>query len=314
MNILLRLKHSIALWLEKVDPYYTQRIILRKGLFLAVLMTAINWIAKPDVFGAYAVPAMLLAGFYELPSLNTYKQKDQALVFGFIVSGIGCVTFYLLFPFKFTLLFFALAHFTALYFFSDRYFPKFKPLVLQTIVVSAINMTILPAASLQIAIDMFFCVMLSLMVTFIAFKIHPNLYAKVWHRAFSYYLAAVVEEIGHAINKFDTHTFATGAAHLNVLRAYRRLLPRKLLLNITKTTVNIRNIQFALNHIYLKDKDEQFWYSFQKEVNTFRLAVIAKNSLNLPLTNKSETDFTQNYVTESLRKSINNWNKICKQV
>lgn len=314
MNILSPLNHRFGHWLEKVDPYYTQRIILKKGLFLAVWLTAINALAKPDIFGAYAFPAMLLAPFYENPSFNTYKQKDLALVFAFIISGIGCVTFYLLFPFKFTLLFFALAHFSGLYFFCDRFYPRFKPLILQTIVVSALNMTILPAASLQIAIDMFFCVMLSLMVTFIAFKIHPNLYAKVWHRAFSYYLAAVEEEIAHAINKFDTHTFAKGAAHLNILRAYRRLLPRKLLLNITKTTVGIRNIQFALNHIYLKDKDEQFWYNFQKEVNTFRLAVIAKNSLDLALTNKSETDFTQNYVTESLRRSISNWNKICKQV
>ena len=314
MSTLAPLNHRFGRWLEKVDPYYTQRIILRKGLFLAVLLTAINTLAQPDVFGAFALPAMLLAPFYENQSFNTYKQKDLALVFGFIISGIGCVTFYLLFPFKFTLLFFALAHFSVVYFFCDRYYPKFKPLILQTIVVSALNMTIMPAASLQVAIDMFFCVMLSLMVTFIAFKIHPNLYVKVWHRAFSYYLAAVVEEIGHAINKFDTHTFATGAAHLNVLRAYRRLFPRKLLLNITKTTVGVRNIQFALNHIYLKDKDEQFWYNFQKEVNTFRLAVIAKNSLNIPPANKSETDFTQNYVTESLRKSISNWNKICKQV
>lgn len=314
MNILSQLNRRIARWLEKVDPYYTQRIILRKGLFLAVLLTAINTLAQPDIFSAYALPAMLLAPFYENQSFNTYKQKDLALVFGFIISGIGCVLFYLLFPFKFTLLFFSLAYLSGLYFFCDHFYPKFKPFILQTLVVSALNMTILPAASLQIAIDMFFCVMLSLMVTFAAFKLHPNLYARVWHRAFAYYLAAASEEIGHAINKFDTHTFAKGASHLNTLRAYRRLLPRKLLLNIMKTTVGIRNIQFALNHIYLKNKNEQFWYSFQKEIDIFRAAVITKQEAKIPFINTNETDFTQDYVLSCLCKSITNWNKICKKI
>ncbi len=313
MKILLQLNNSIINWLEEVDPYYTQRIILRKGLFLAVFLTAINWLAQPDVFGAYAMPAAFLAAFYESQAFITYKEKDLALVFGFLSSGIGCVLFYSLYPFKFTLLFFALAYFSGLYFFCDHYYPKFKPFILQTILVSALNMTTLPAANLQIAIDMFFCVMLSLMVTFTAFKLHPNLYAKVWHRAFSYYLFTVSEEIGHAINKFDTHTFAKGASHLNVLRSYRNLLPSKLLLNSMKVTVNIRNIQLALNHIYLKDKDEQFWYNFQKEINIFHLAVIAKQEVRIPSFDTSN-DFTENYVTKCFCKSIINWNKICKKL
>ena len=111
-----------------------------------------------------------------------------------------------------------------------------------------------------------------------------------------------------------THTFAKGASHLNTLRAYRRLLPRKLLLNIMKTTVGIRNIQFALNHIYLKDKNEQFWYSFQKEIDIFRAAVITKQEAKIPFINTNETDFTQDYVLSCLCKSITNWNKICKKI
>lgn len=314
MNILSQINHNVACWLEKVDPYYTQRIILRKGLYLAVWLTAFNWLAQPDVFNAYALSALLLAPFYENPSLNTYKQKDLALVFAFIISGIGCIIFYLLYPFKFTLLFFSLAYLSGLFFFCDHFYPKFKPFILQTIVVSALNMTIKPAASLQVALDMFFCVMLSLMVTFTAYKLHPNLYPKVWHRAFAHYLAAVSEEIGHAINKFDTHNFIKGASHLNALRTYRRLLPRKLLLNIMKTTIGIRNVQFAINHIYLKDKDEQFWYKFQKEIDAFRLAVIAKQEIVMPFVDANETEPTQAYVVKYLCRSIINWNKICRKI
>lgn len=314
MNILSQLYNSVKNWLEKVDPYYTQRIILRKALFIVVWLTAFNWLAKPDVFTAYALPCLLLTGFYENPSFNTYKQKDAALVFAFTVSGIGCVTFYLLYPFKFTLLFFALAHFSCLYFFCDRYYPKLKPLIMQTIIVSAINMTIEPSANLQIAVDMFFCVMLALMVTFTALKLHPNLYPIVWRKAFSYYLASVVEEIGHAINKFDSNTFVNGASHLNVIRAYRRLMPHELLRNITKVTVNIRNIQLAVNHLYLKDKNEQFWYDFQQEIRNYYLAVVNKKEAKIGKINHDEYDFTETYVIESLRKSIDNWNKICNKI
>ena len=46
MNILSQINHNVAHWLEKVDPYYTQRIILRKGLYLAVWLTAFNWLAN----------------------------------------------------------------------------------------------------------------------------------------------------------------------------------------------------------------------------------------------------------------------------
>ena len=301
-------------WLERVDPYYTQRIILRKGLYLAVWLTAINWLAKPDVFAAYAATPMLLAGFYESQSLISFREKEQALVFGFIVGGIGCVTFYLLFPFKFILMFFALAHFATLYFVCDRYYPKFKPFILQTIVVSALNMSTLPAGNLQIAIDMFFCVMLGLFVTFIAFKVHPNLYARVWQRGFTHYLSCVDAEIGHAINKLDTHTFVEGARHLNVIRAYRRLLPYKVLRNATKATTCIRNIQFALNHIYLKDKDVEFWSEFQHQLAEFHLAVAKQTPCLVLAINNHAPEFTQDYVIRNLNKSILNWNKICALV
>ena len=301
-------------WLERVDPYYTQRIILRKSLYLAVWLTAINWIAKPDVFAAYAATPMLLAGFYESQSLISFREKEQAMVFGFIVGGIGCFTFYLLYPFKFTLMFFALAHFATLYFFCDRYYPKFKPFILQTIVVSALNISTLPAGNLQVAIDMFFCVMLSLFVTFTAFKVHPNLYARVWQRGFTHYLSCVDAEIGHAINKLDTHTFVEGARHLNVIRAYRRLLPHNVLRNATKATTCIRNIQFALNHIYLKDKDVQFWSEFQHQLAEFHLAVSKQTPCLVLAINNHAPEFTQDYVISNLNKSILNWNKICALV
>lgn len=306
--------HHLKRWLEQVDPYYTQRIILRKGLFLAFWVTAINWLAKPDVFAAYAATIMLLAGIYESPSLSSYREKEQALVFSFVISGIGCVTFYLLFPFKFTLMFFALAHFAALYFFCDRYYPKFKPFMLQTIVVSALNMATLPAGNLQVAIDMFFCVMLGLFVTFLSFKFHPNLYARVWQRSFAHYLGCVVSEIGHALDKIDTHSFAEGARHLNIVRAYRRLLPRNVLLNITRSTIHIRNIQFALNHIYLKDKDDLFWSKFQQQMGEFHMAVLQKEPCLIIAENNYASEFTQDYVIEHLNKSILNWNKICALV
>ena len=75
------IKFKLQNWLERVDPYYTQRIILRKGLYLAVWLTAINWLAKPDVFAAYAATPMLLAGIYDSPSFVSFRENDGSFRF-----------------------------------------------------------------------------------------------------------------------------------------------------------------------------------------------------------------------------------------
>jgi hypothetical protein len=156
--------------------------------------------------------------------------------------------------------------------------------------------------------------MLGLFVTFLSFKFHPNLYARVWQRSFARYLGCVVSEIGHALDKIDTHSFAEGARHLNIVRAYRRLLPRNVLLNVTRSTIHIRNIQFALNHIYLKDKDDRFWSEFQQQMGEFHMAILQKEPCLIIAENNYASEFTQDYVIEHLNKSIINWNKICALV
>jgi hypothetical protein len=301
-------------WLEKVDPYYTQRIILHKGLYLATWLTAFNWIGKPDIFTAYCAGPMLLAAFYESQSFTTFAEKDKFLVCSFMICGFGCMTFYLLFPYKFFLLFYAIGFFLVIYYLSSKFFAKLKPFIMTCIVGSALNMSTTPPASLQIAIDMFFCMMLSLIVTFVAFKLYPNQYRKVWHRAFILYVKSVNREITDVINRFETINFATGAAHLNIIRAYRRLLPKQNLINFAKTAIYIRNISFSLTYLLDEEKDETFWFNFQKQLAIFIQALEEKKACPQLSFNTTNNDFDYQYANQNLAKAIRNWNKICTQI
>ena len=302
---------KLTRWLEKVDPYYTQRIILHKGLYLAVWLTAFNWIAKPDLFTAYCSAPMLLAGFTESSTFTTFAEKDKFLVVAFVISGFGCITFYLLYPYKFFLLFYAIGFLLIMYHFSTRFFPKFKPFIMTAIVASAINMTTTPAASLQIGIDMFFCMMLSLLVTFIAFKVYPNPYRKVWHRAFILYVKCVEREITDVINRFETVNFATGAGHLNVIRAYRRLLPRQNLINFSKVVISIRNISFSLTQLLEEEKSEAFWFNFQHQLKIFILALEYKRPCPQLAFDTNDRIFDHQFANQNLASAIRHWNKIC---
>ncbi len=304
----------LSKWLEKVDPYYTQRIILHKGLYLATWLTAFNWIAKPDVFTAYCAAPMLLAGFYESPSFTSFAEKDKFLVSSFMLCGFGCVTFYLLFPYKFFLLFYAIGFFLVTHYLSNNFFPKLKPFIMTCIVGSALNMSTTPPASLQIAIDMFFCMMLSLMVTFVAFKLYPNPYRKVWHRAFILYVKSVNREITDVINRFETINFATGAGHLNIIRAYRRLLPKQNLLNFSKVVICIRNISFSLTYLLDEEKNEAFWFNFQQQLKIFISALENKKPCPPLVAINHTDDFDYLYANQNLAKAIRNWNKICTQI
>ncbi len=297
-------------WLEKVDPYYTQRIILRKGLYLAVWYTFVNWVAKPDMFSAYATPAALLLGAYENQVYNTYQNKDKYLVVSFLLAGVGCVCFYLLFPYKFTLLIFAVAFFLLMYFLADKYYPSFKARIMQVIMVSAMNMTVYPEANLQIAVDIFFCIMLSLMVAFVALKLHRNLYPEVWYRAYKLYLGSIDRELSEVISNHASGEFRQGATHLNIIRAFKHLQPKETLLNMVRTTVHIRDLSFAFMHITVDEESRTFWCNFQIQLRHY-LAAVNKKEPCKPLLFDAPCDKSQEYANRNLRITVNNWNRLC---
>lgn len=300
-------------WLDDVDPYYTQRIILHKGLYLATWLTFFNWIARPDIFTAYCATPMLLAGFIDAPALNTFREKDKFIVTTFMISGFGTVTFYLMYPFKFFFLFYAILFLLALHYFTTKYAPKIKPFIMTCIVASALNISTTPPGSIQIAYDMFFCVMLGLLVTFFAFKFYPNPYRRVWHKALVLYVGCVNQEITKALRHIDNDSFIAGVNHLNTIRLYRHLLPKQNLINFVKVIRSVRDISLALTHILQYDTDKDFWHTYQNHFTNFENALKTKQICKIlePIT---DTNFDHLYVHNKLNEAILNWNKICTLV
>lgn len=297
-------------WLEKVDPYYTQRIILRKGLYLSVWLTIVNWLMTPDNFVAYATSAALLCGTYEAPVYTTFKEKDRYLVSAYLLAALGSVSFYLLFPYKFTLLIYAIAFFLASFFLAQKYFPLFKLSIMQVILVSALNMSVIPEANPQIALDTFFCIMLSLIVVFVALKMHTNLYRQVWLRAFKYYVRSLRNELLNILMKNPPDTSHYGVVHLNTIRAYRHLLPRKNLINIVRATNCMRGLAFTFTHITIDETDYAFWDKFQHKLSEF-LSAIERLEKCKSLVFDEPINKSQEYANKSLERVVCNWNKVC---
>lgn len=304
---------KLSNYIEKLDPYYTGRIILRKGIFLATLLTLVNWVFRPSVFNAYAIPAIFLTAYYEMPMFTTYKAKEQVLVISFILTGFSSIFFYLLFPFKFYLAFFAVLFYGITYFTCNHYYPVFKPLILPTVMISALTMNITPGGELQLAIDMFFCNMLSLLVCYLGLKLHPNLYHLVWLRAFKLYLAYVISKIDHFLNNQGNHDHALGIRQLNIMRIYRRLYSKKRLAPALRIGIALRNISQIINYVENKPKELGFWVNLEHDLVELHKSVCAKKKMAL-IAIPIDADFHLQRATKLLNIIIYNWNKLCLQI
>ncbi|MDD3267466.1 MAG: hypothetical protein PHC75_09855, partial [Burkholderiales bacterium] len=133
--------------------------------------------------------------------------------------------------------------------------------------------------------------------------------------SFVLYIGVIVEEIGHAINKFDSDTVRYGTVHLNMLRSYRRMISKNMMRGSMKATVNLRNIQFVLNHLFLLDKDEEFWLSIRDHLKLYQHSIKNKQICLLYTTTKNiDHDYSEVYVVDKLNKSIKSWNKLCELI
>lgn len=301
--------------LEKVDPYFTQRLIFYKSLYIATILTYVNWICRvPLEFTAFMYPASMLTPIYENSIFTSYKEKKHVFVLVFALAAICSAVFYLSFPYKFFFMFIFVCTFGLLYFGSEKYLPKAKPFVVLIIVVACMNMSNKPALSLQVALDMFAVIFLAMVVCYLCLITFPNNYFRVWKRAYGLYINSIRNILIADLNYMNSSNFISGTNHMNIMRSYRRLLKKDMFIKATRAGFSMGNIFVSLSCMKITPENREFWLAANEHLNILYHAVCNNKPLELFTISVDKDNKTEIYFKKEFNISINNWNKLCAMI
>ena len=300
----------MQLRLDSVDPYALHRIMLYKALFVATIEVYIYWIFRPANFISFFSPSFLVV-LYEAPVLATFKQREQLLIFISIAIILISVSFYLVYPFRVTFFFFSTIVLSITYFYILKHFYMLKNLTMLLLATGALILETQPPANLQIAYSFVSSIFLSMTTALICLRIVPNMYLIVWNRALQHFIQCLEIDISRAITQSGNQPTAEQILHLGMIRNFRRLIPPKYLMQAYRISVNIRNIQLALDNLYYESKNELFWYGIKNNLEVLRSKMKNYTPCSPPQMPMEPETQLQSYVMYCLVQTFTRWNKLC---
>ncbi len=297
-------------WLDEVDPYALQRITLYKCLLVATVEVYVYWLFQPASFLAFFSPFFLLS-LYEAPTLSTFKEKEGLLIFIAIAVILISVSFYLVYPFRGTFFFFSVFVFAVTYFYVLKHFYALKSLTMLLIATGAVVLSTEPPANLEVAYGLISSTALSMTFALICLRFFPNMYLIIWNRALQKFIQYLEEDIDSALNQNHKSPIGEEILHLGMVRNYRRLLPKKYMMQTYRVSVNIRNIQHALDNLYYETKNEVFWYGVKSNLYGLRLNMKTYTPCGIPTMPVAPKTKLQHYIARCLQQAFIQWNKLC---
>lgn len=291
-------------WLEQVDPYAMYRIMFHKSLFTAVVMVFVYWTLRPPSFLLYILSTFSII-FYETPLLTNYLSKSNATLLILVATAVGGITFYLIYPFKFFFLYYALMLFTACYWFINQHYPVLNAAMMCILVNAAFTTTLAGDATWQRAYDMTWSAALSIMVMFLCVRLYPNLYLSVWIRAFQKYIVSLINQTGQSNSK----TILSLLTNSNLLLAYQQIIPRKYWRLTHKAISNLRYVHFALS-VLGEQQDIHDITLINTHLERYAKAVLLREACP-PFEDQLAIEGPlKHYVGRRLNVSISSWNKL----
>jgi hypothetical protein len=297
-------------WLDEVDPYALQRITLYKGLCIATIGVYIYWIFQPANLLAFISPFFLVS-LYEAPVLSSFKEKEQLLIFSGIAVILISVSFYLVYPFKGVFFFYSVLVLAITYFCVLNYFYALKNLTMLLLATGVIILNTNPPANLQVAYGLLSSTALAMTMALICLRFFPNLYLIVWNRALQKFIECLELDIECAISQKQESPTGEEILHLGMVRNYRRMIPKKYMMQAYRISVNIRNIQYALDNLYYESKNELFWYGVKRNLHWLRIKMKTYIPCDLPNMPIEPDTQLQHYVVHCLQQAFIRWNKLC---
>ncbi|MBI2785375.1 MAG: hypothetical protein HYX60_03320 [Legionella longbeachae] len=175
----------------------------------------------------------------------------------------------------------------------------------------AIVLETTPPANFQIAYGFISSTALSVTTALICLRFFPNMYLIVWNRALQKFIQCLENDIDCTVEQKNNHPTGKEIFHLGMLRNYRRMLPKKYIRQAYRMSVNVRNIQYALDNLYYETKNELFWHGIRDNLHSLRLKMNNYTPGNEPKMPIQPSTKLQQYVVQCLQKTFIQWNKIC---
>lgn len=300
-------------WANDLDPYGMQRLLFYKCCYIASLLMIVNIIYKPDVFSAYFWPPLMMFLTYESPLVIRNKDRLHGLIIVYVTCLIGSVSFYLLFSYKIIFSIYALLFYFIYFYLSSRYWKDITNAIFSICFVSSSIMVVKPELSLQVALDIFMSIILSLVVVIIGIKTFPNYYISIWKRAFRLFILEIVKEIdGNFSNEVNVLIYKNIVSHLNLTRLVRHRIAKRHLRSSVYCTVYIRNMHIALQYVAFEQVEISFWHYIRNNLDGFQKS-IATNCTYQMTTDYYNANITHEHqiIINDLVKSIRFWNKLC---
>lgn len=304
-------------WLEKVDPYYTQRLIARKGAYIAILILLAYIIFQPKQGFAFIVAPFLGYAIFEMPVYNTYKKKYSALIFGYGFAIFFSSLFILLSPHRIVLYTSGIICFFSFFILTIKYLPQFKMLFMPFFLVSIAFVATQPAGSLQAVKANAFAISLSLLMIIIGYKTHQNIYLEVWYRAVKISLKRMEKNLHHLLKDEHIYYDQTVMTSVNTIAEYKRLIPRLNKINTAKIAVHTRWLNMTIIYLRSVEMNKEYWQILLKALSQLVQCMDKKIKFEqynqfYDLLKPENVHQKQGY--KHLLIIIQNWNKICTQV
>lgn len=308
--------NKILLYLDSIDPYFTQRLLLKKSIYVATIFVYFAWVFHiQDQFASFMYPAAILGAIYENAAFTSYKEKTNVYVITFFLAACGACLFYLTFQYKVIFVFIFIAFFSCLYFGYNKFLPKAKPFIVVTIVVCCMNMSGKPSGVIQNAIDIFGLIMLSMVISYLSIRTFPNYYYKVWIRAYRLYISAIREVLIKDLTGLDHKTFITCTVHMNIMRSYRRLLKKEMFYKASRAGFSIGNIFAIFACLEVTAINKQFWQQANEYLFKLSSAVESGCEISLFVVDDFDNlDKIEEYFIKHIHLSVKNWNALCKLI
>ncbi|MFT6834639.1 MAG: hypothetical protein ACJA0H_000671 [Francisellaceae bacterium] len=304
-------------YLERIDPFYTQRLVFRKGLYISILILLFYLIFRPQQAFAFIIAPYLTFFVFELPIFNTYRKKYTALIFGYVSAIIFTSIFILLAPYKFILFIVGIVCFITYVYLCIKYYESFKMLVIPFFLVSVAFITSEPIGTLFALKGVVFALLLSLGVIILGYKTHQNLYTEIWFRAFKLSSKKIQKNLEYLLN--DKHIYYDSKVMLsvNTMFEYKYLYRTPKLLNLIRLSVSVRDLNMLV--IFMRDVDfnKAYWQIFYNLFSQFIEHVDNKEPSTIGHM-VNEKLFPQNVHQQIgvkfLLKVDRNWNRLCASV
>ncbi|MEY4504475.1 MAG: hypothetical protein RL154_769, partial [Pseudomonadota bacterium] len=183
---------TLVNWLKSFDPCGQSREIVYKSLYLFIIMFMANAIIKPTYVAFYFFIAMFAAMNYENSELQTFKEKDYALFWLYILSCFVVFAMCLLWLYTGWFILFVFIFYITMMGYAVTKKPTLILIVMEATMIGLFSIKSYGSGNIYDAINRLIDISCAVIIAFWALKLYPNIYNKIWQRIWACFFRQII--------------------------------------------------------------------------------------------------------------------------